>query len=264
MIKHFSTWCQKDKDEYIELWKKHNHLQLQRIYGCHEKTITNINRKLGLKVGVTHGKKYSRRKDRMSAGTIVLHNNNKTGRKFAYIITEDFRERLHIYNWKQAGNEIPDGYLLGYKNPYIEDPIERDSLDNLELKTRQSVILDNIRIRKTPIKIKPVIDFKPPREKKPRKARERKIKPERQKVIRVRIKEPKPKVVPPPKQPVIKPVKQSREAIRPTPKRVDKVYKTVHRDFSKLIPVRIDHKTIVYARSEQEIPKILQRFSKAI
>jgi hypothetical protein len=241
--KLIKNWKEEDITLYKERWKTSNHAELQKIYGFSERTITNINKEFGLKVGVTPGKSYQIRRDCYPVGTIVRHDNTKLGKKLAYIIDENHkRVRLHIYNWLKAGKTIPSGFVLCYIDSKKENP---DEVDNLVLKTRVQLLIER-RIYK--------------QGRKPKVAKEkiqREIKPKVLKAPKI----PKPPKAKKEKKIVTSAISSFHRSI-PTIKKKEKSYTTASQDLSKMIPVRVNSKTIVYAKCEEDIPRIMQRFSK--
>jgi hypothetical protein len=235
---NYKNWTEDQIKEYTQRWRVSTGKELMAIYGISQKRVTAINKFIGLRVqGDSLIKKtYRKRKDAYPFGTIVYHNVN--GKKRTFIITEQGRVRLHIYTWKQAGREIPEGYVLGFKdlNP------ENNELENLILKTREEIARDNVRkaYPNAKAKIKPFKAVKKPSKVnvkaerlKAKEAKENRLKIEREWQERSR----KNKIV--------------------------KRYPTKTVDLSSKVAVRINPKTIVFVAPGTDIEAIKRRYQKA-
>lgn len=249
--------------QYREAWKTHTGDQLSQMFGISKRCVTDTNKRLGLQKGLRDNgrpiKQYIRRKDAYPIGTIVTHK-LKNGKSIKLIINEQGkRVRLHVHNW------LKEGYILFYKDAGRED---RDEVDNLVLKTRIQHLLET---RNKPIlfridvkrieKAKKSLQIQKRKEdaiqkREAKKARIEAARMERERLRAERLAEKQRK-------------EEEREKIRLASeynkrfKKKEKVMRTRVVDTSNLIPVKIDHKTIVYARSEADIPRIKQIYGKA-
>jgi hypothetical protein len=261
------------EQEYREAWNIHDGPQLSKMFNISIRTVTATNKRLGLKKGLTDErgnpiKHYTRRKDAMPIGSIVTHNCQKTGKARRFIINEQGeRVRLHIHNWLSAGNTIPEGYVLCYRDTDADNP---DNIDNLILKTRIQNLLEHrgllsgVSVFKINLKrqekydkalkrkqAKEVAD----REKEAKRAAREATRKERERVKSEILAERERK------DRVRRQISQA-SAYNHRFRRREKVLEIKPVDTSVLIPVRIDHKTIVYAKSHADIPRIIERYSK--
>lgn len=218
------------EQEYREAWKTHTGGELSKMFNISEKTVTNTNKRLGLQKGLKDDsgkpfKQYVRRKDAYPVGTIVTHHSKANG-ELKFIINEQGeRIALRVHNWLKAGRPLPKGRKIFYIDPNREN---RDEVDNLITK-EQRISSRKKRSRGKAARIE-----------KPGKVPKKKI----------AAKTP--------------PVKITRTLQEVRFKRPEKVLPTKQVDTSKLIPVRIDHKTIVYAKSEADISRIKELYSKKV
>jgi hypothetical protein len=138
------------------------------MFSLSARTVYNLAKRFGIKPKrksfTNFGKSYRRRAATIPVGTITYH---KAGEKRkAFIITEEGRVPLHIHNWRRAGGEIPEGYVL----KFIDGNPENCEASNLKLMTRGDII----RGWKKPAKNKAIVARKrrvrvvaPPKEIKP-------------------------------------------------------------------------------------------------
>lgn len=271
------------KKEYTRNYRLNTIDQLAAMYGVSRSVICIYNRKLGLRRSQEDKKKIAAkyfkpnnqkprapRKDKTPVGDIGYR--LTAGVKTPWIMTEEGWVRLHLYTWKQAGNEIPEGYVLGFKDL---DPANCE-LENLELKTRLQILLEN-RGKRKPKEIVWRVGSKT-REKAERKKKvwkmseKMKAKKEAQKAAnaklraerraeRERAKEAERKA----RIEAKKADKVSREWMRAARKSREsqKVIGNRPLNLSDKIAVRIDHKTIIYVRKDQNIEQVIQRYKKA-
>jgi hypothetical protein len=240
---NYKNWIEEQVKEYTQRWKVSTGSDLQKIYGVSQRTITSINKHFGLWVNVGKDgkanpikKSYRTKKDSYPFGTIVQHNVN--GKKRPFIITEQGRVRLHLYTWKQAGREIPEGYVLGFKDLNQEN----NELENLVLKTREEIARDNVR------RCHPNAKPKIKRFKGIKKASKGNVRPERSKA---------------------KEAKENRLKVERDWQAQSKKNKIVKRypnktvDLSSKVAVRLNAKTIVFVNPGADIEEIKKRYSKA-
>jgi hypothetical protein len=284
-----SIWNQEQIELYFSQWKEKTAAELAAIYGVSRKTINNYNKRFGLlrkpdrivnPEGITYvpyeRKKYKKKSDAAPVGTIQTYRCN--GKLESWIVTETGREKLHLYNWKQAGNVIPEGYILGFKDKTLQNP-EKSNIENLVLKTRLSVILENVKNRK-PAKLrtrKPLfrIDIAKEKKKKEPKPPTLKTGPLKKELKAAEILQRKKAAEEKKRQieqeKVEKKRKRDEEQLiaknnhhNHRKRRKEPVFKTKPVDLSKLIAVKIDHRTTVFAKCVEDIPKIIARYSKAV
>jgi hypothetical protein len=273
------NWKQQDVDLYFARWKEKSSSELAIIYNVSRRAITNINKRLGLRrdKGVTYAshpkrKKYKKKSDAAPVGTIQTYKIN--GKMESWIVIEGGREKLHLYNWKQAGNVIPEGFILGFKDMTLQNP-EKSNIENLVLKTRLQVILENVKNRKPakPRKTKPVFRIdkvRKPKTPKPKKVKEgpfvyelKAAQVAQRKAARLEKKRQQEQ------DQLEKKRKRDAELLiaknnHHRHRRKEPVFQTKPVDLSKLIAVKIDHRTTVFAKCVEDIPKIIARYSKAV
>jgi hypothetical protein len=234
---NYKNWTAEQKAEYTQRWQVSTGNDLRKIYGVSQRTITSINQLLGLvvKKECAVKKSYRKRKAAYPLGTIVYHNVN--GKKRAFIITEQGRVRLHIYTWKQAGREIPEGYVLGFKDLNQEN----NALENLILKTREEIARDNVR-RAYPnakAKIKP---FKPLKKASKGNVKAERLKAKESKINRLKIE------------------REWQEQSRKN--KIVKKYPTKEVDLSQKIRVVVDSRTTVYVKPGTDIEAWKRKYLK--
>jgi hypothetical protein len=191
------------------------------------------------------------------------------------IMTEQGWMYLHTYNWLQAGNIIPEGHVL----KFIDDDFSNPELSNLKLTTRREIMQDACALKPTkPKKEKPA---KAPRPKGSftKTALMRQAQRERQ-VIRLQLRAQKADENREEKRQARIEEKQRLERLRGLARKQkeveskweaqshsnrkrEKVFKTKVVDYSKLQSVRIDHRTVIYAKPGQDINSIIQRYKKS-
>lgn len=246
--------------EYKEAWKTHTGEQLAKLFNISEKTVTNTNKRLGLQKGLTDDngkplKRYVRRKDAYPVGTIVTHHSKANG-ELKFIINEHGKRiALRVHNWLKAGRELPKGRKIFYIDPNREN---RDEVDNLTMKEGRILFRIDIKRAERQEKRRQIEKRKEDAQKK-REAKNTCIETARIEREKIRAEKFEERQREKAEKKRIKEVSQYNHRF----KRKEKVWQTKEVDVSKLIPVRIDHKTVVYAKSEADIPRIKQRYSKA-
>lgn len=248
------------EQEYIEAWKTHTGEQLAKMFNISEKTVTNTNKRLGLKKGLRDEngkpvKQYVRRNDAYPIGTIVTHHSKANGELKFVINEEGKRVALRVYNWLKAGREIPKGRKIFYIDPSREN---RDEIDNLTMKEGRILFRIDIKRAEKREKRRQIEKRKEDAQKK-REAKKACIEAARIERERLRAEKFEERQREREEKKRIKEVSEYNHRF----KRKEKVWQTKEVDVSKLIPVRIDRKTVVYAKSEADIPRIKQRYSKA-
>jgi hypothetical protein len=243
--------------------------KLTKMFNCCESCIRSKAKKLGLQkdysVIYAGNKPPVRPKNnynRMEEGTIVERNGQTLVKYNSKWVS------LRKRNWLEAGNTIPEGYVVAAKNGNLND----HSVENTEVITR-----DDMKRRATAIRWSSS-DYlqrkqneslerqqakerrEQQRKEKELKARERKKQQQRNRRVSrfgVKVRKVKKEAV---KQ--IKPVQQVkvRELPKPIPRKQERVYKTRVQDFSKQIPIRINSKTWTYAKPGQDIEQVKQNF----
>jgi hypothetical protein len=240
---NYKNWTEEQVKEYTQRWQVSTGSDLMKIYGVSQRTITAINQHFGLKLktatdaqGNPIKKSYRKRKAAYPFGTIVYHNVN--GKKRAFIITDQGRVRLHIHTWKQAGRDIPKGYVLGFKDLNQEN----NQLENLVLKTREEIARDNVR------KAYPNPQAKIRRFNGIKRAGKGNVRPERSKAKEAKENR----------------LKVEREWQAQSKKnKIVKKYPNKAVDLSSKVAVRLNAKTIVFVNPGADIEEIKKRYSKA-
>lgn len=268
------NWTQNQLDKYLEQWKVCTNKQLSAIYGISERNVNYLNTRFNLKKSKEYKSEIYRltyvntvatrkkRKDAKSVGEIVTRK-NANGKNLAYILTDNGWQRLHVYNWQQAGNEIPTGYVLYFKD---RNP-ENCEVDNLELRTRADVANENRDgfYSKNPTK-KFLKSLTPPQRRqyytqtKEQKKIEREQRKEQKKLDRIKEQEAKRKE---------RIEKSKRSNVEREWQAASKRNRTVKRladrplDLSSKIAVKLDHRTTVYVKPGTDIEMIRKQYLKA-
>jgi hypothetical protein len=249
-----NSWSEDQKQAYIKAWDSSTQNELAKIYSVSRKTINNVNTALGLRKCKSkiakayfkpHKTKPKRRKDASPFGTILY--SKQKSHYLPSIVTPEGRIRLHIYNWKQAGNEIPEGHILGFKD---KNP-ENCELDNLFLTTRREQLWGDYKALSPKQRKCLTKKEKAAKALKKHQARQEELKrKEEAKAQRSKKKDEARKI-----SEVTKYNSQF--------KRIEKKLDTRPLNLSAKIAVRIDHKTIIYVNPGDDIEKITARYRKA-
>jgi hypothetical protein len=268
-----SKWDQPEIDAYVSLWQVKTGKELAAHYGVTRRAICHINQKLSLKKGEAwkseiakisyqHQKNQrKKRKDAKSIGYITTRKNQK-GLIITWILTESGWQQMHIYNWLQAGREIPKGYALYFKD---RNP-ENHNLENIELKSRGDIARENKveYYKKHPSKRSKII----PREKKEYASKEEKEHQQQAKRLRKeQLKLEKIKAKQEERRRILESKKQAKAELewQRASKRNKREKKLPNRplNLASKIAVKIDHKTIVYVNPGTDIEMIRRQYLKA-
>lgn len=168
------------------------------------------------------------------------------GKVYKWIrLKERVWQQLHVYNWLKAGNEIPEGYILRFKDGNTLNA----KLNNLQLMHRGESLKLNRAARGTGVKDEAAAR---------KKARRQLPKIEREMIKRQRQAE-KEKA----KAERLKQKLEKEKAFAQKFLQEKKRFETKKIDLSKCIAVRINHKTVIYVKPGTDIEKIKKQFTKA-
>lgn len=145
--------------------------------------------------------------------------------------------QLHVYLWKKAGNEIPEGYILRFKDGNPLNCV----LQNIELTPRNN----NLQLNRN--KFLEKYDHKYPKGYKKQLKKEIALKARESKKVRRATEKRR--------------EKKQNQVVHGYPKSESKVYKKIEVDYSKLIAVKVNHKTIIFVKPGTDIEKIKKQYA---
>lgn len=259
MKKSYHIWTMRQVNFFKKHFQEYTSKEFAAMFKVSENTIKSKRRQLGLIKDAASLKNIYRRPNAGHFRKGEVANNSKEENSITMRIEKagfmykwikvGFRkwEMLHIYLWKKAGNKIPKGHVVRFKDKNTLNCV----LSNLELCTRNKQLQINrgayfekegryyTKSQEKKLRERKIAAEKQARKKEFKKLRRRITKKEQQKIT------------------------TTRKDLFIAPKRQEKSMPTRQVDLSKCVAVKIDRRTIVYVKPGADIEKIKTKYSRA-